>query len=139
MGKNRIWYAFLWLGVAALLVSLLPFHYQLCRTELRRSSWTTIFSPSTYVFVAAMFETLFFPAQILLMIPGLFVDAQSNAELFNKRYRLSLLAVLAICAGEFLLLTLMWGSLPLEVDAQNYVRLRLIPFFPWPARNFLSF
>jgi hypothetical protein len=85
-----------------------------------------------------MLSTIVFPIKILSMIPIAFVDDESN-ELFKKRYRFSLLAVLAICVGEFLLLTIMWGSFPLEVDSQNYIRLRLIPFFPWPAREFLTF
>ncbi|HVS88396.1 MAG TPA: hypothetical protein VHF01_09260 [Candidatus Acidoferrum sp.] len=138
MGKNRIWYAFLWLVLAAFFVPLLHMHYDVCRLELRRFTWGLFFSPSAYVFVGAMLSTIFFPIKILSMIPIAFVDDESN-ELFKKRYGFSLLAVLAICVGEFFFLTLMWGSFPLEVDSQNYVRLRLIPFFPWPSREFLAF
>ena len=138
MGKNRIWYVFLWLVLAVFFVPLLYMHYDICRLELRRFSWGLFISPSAYFFAGAMFSTMVFPIKILLMIPLLFIDDESN-ELFKKRYSYSLLAVLAICAGELLFLTLMWGSLPLEVDAQHYVHLRLIPFFPWPARDFLAF
>ncbi|HEV2489721.1 MAG TPA: hypothetical protein VGT03_07930 [Candidatus Acidoferrales bacterium] len=139
MGKNRIWYVFLWLMLVAFLIPLLHFHFDLSRMELRRSNWATFLSPAAYLFVAAMFETILFPMQILSMIPAFFVNSESNAAIFKKRYGFSLLAVFGICVGEFVLLTLMWGSQPLELDAHNYVRLRLIPFFPWPTRDFLVF
>ncbi len=138
MGKNRIWYVFLWLVLAAFLIPLLHMHYDVCRIELRRFTWGIFFSPSAYAFVSAMFFTIAFPIKILSTIPSAFVDDESNG-LFKKRYRFSLLAVIAICVGEFLFITIMWGSFPLEVDSQNYVRLRMIPFFPWPDRAFLTF
>jgi hypothetical protein len=138
MGKNRIWYVCLWLVLAVFFIALLHFHYDICRIELRRATWTVFLSPSAYIFVGAMFSTILFPVKILSMIPVLFVDNESN-ELFKKRYVLSLLAVLGICVGEFFFLTLMWGSFPLEVDAQHFVHLRLIPFVTWPDRDFLVF
>jgi hypothetical protein len=138
MGKNRIWYVFLWLVLVAFFAPLLHLHYDVCRLELRRFTWGLFLSPSAYVFVGAMVATIFFPIRTLLTIPIAFVDDESN-DLFKWRYRYSLLAVLLICAGELFLLTLMWGSFPLEVDSQNYVRLRLIPFLTWPTRDFLVF
>ncbi len=138
MGMNRIWYAFLWILLAAFFVALLHMHYDVCRLELRRFSWGVLLSPSAYAFVGAMLSTIVFPIKILLMIPVAFIDDDSN-EFFKKRYDFSLLAILAICVGDFLLLTFMWGSFPLEVDSQHYVHLRFIPFFPWPARDFLTF
>jgi hypothetical protein len=138
MGKNRIWYVLLWLMLAAFFVPLLHTHYELCRVELRRFTWGLFFSPSAYTFFGAMFWTVFFPIKILLLIPVLFVDDQSN-ELYNKRYRFTVLGILAICLGELFFLTVMWGSFPLDVDRQNYVHLRFIPFVPWPDSDFLVF
>jgi hypothetical protein len=85
-----------------------------------------------------MFSTVGFPIKILSLIPVLFVDDQSN-ELYKNRYRFTILGILAICLGELVFLTLMWGSFPLDVDSQSYVHLRFIPFAPWPDSEFLVF
>ena len=96
------------------------------------------------MFVGAMLGTIVLPVQVLSMIPLLFVRDESNTEFFKPkyvftRYGFTFLALLAICVGELILVTVMWGTFPLEVDSQNYIRLRMIPFFPWPARDFLVF
>jgi hypothetical protein len=80
MGKNRIWYAFLWLVLASFFVPLLHVHYDVSRLELRRFTWGLFFSPSAYVFVGAMLSTIVFPIKILSMIPMAFVDDESFQE-----------------------------------------------------------
>jgi len=32
---------------------------------------------------------------------------------------------------------ILWGSFPLPVDKQGYIRIRMIPFLPWPETPFV--
>ena len=138
MGKNRIWYSLLWVVMIVNLVPVVHVDYDVVRLVLHRWTWAVFLSPSAAVFFGALCGSIFFPIKTLALIPVFFVQDQAN-ETYRKRYLYSFLTVLGICVGELVIMTIMWGSFPLEVDAHNYIRLRMIPFLPWPAREFLVF
>ena len=99
-------------------------------------SWGVLLSPAAYLYFTTLISTIFFPVQMLSVIPTYF-DMKATG-LYSRRYKWTLLTLVGICAGEFLKLALIWGSFPLEVDSSSHVRLRLIPFLPWPDREFLT-
>jgi hypothetical protein len=150
MSKNRgwtwaiftIWYGLLWVALIMALLPILRLDYELIQTEFRRWTWAIFISPSAYVFFSALVGSLVGPFQMLLLVPVFFVketgDGQVNG-MYKRRYIWTLFVILGIVAAEIAILTLMWGSFPLDVDAQHRVRLRMIPFIPWPEGGFLVF
>ncbi len=136
MGYNRIWYALLWIVLILLLIPIAHFDYSTFRLVLNRWSWGIVLSPAAYVYFSSLVATIFFPVKVLALVPVYF-DRQA-AELYSRRYKWTLLTLTIIAVGEFVILVLIWGAFPLEVDSSHYVRLRLIPFFPWPDREFLT-
>lgn len=136
-----ICYGFLWLVFIAAVLPVLHLDYDLLQTEFRRWTWAIFVSPSTGVFFAAMLGTIAEPVWMLLLIPAFFSrgnDSEVN-PMYRRRYVWTLLVIAGIVAIEVLNLTIMWGSFPLGVDAQHRIRLRLIPFIPWPDGGFLVF
>lgn len=138
MGKNRIWYALLWVLLLWALIPIVHFDYDLLRLVFRRWTWGLLISPAADMFFALLSGSIAGPILMLLLIPLFFANQKENAK-YNRRYSWTLLLLLGIVVGEFVIVTLMWGTFPLEVDAQNYIRLRMLPFIPWPDRQFLVF
>ncbi len=94
-----------------------------------RFSWAVLFSPSTYVFFAAVFTSLVLPVQLFLLIPGFF---ERGVPMFQRRYLWALGVVLGIAISAVLTQTIIWGSFPLPTDKYAYIHVRMIPFIPWP-------
>ena len=139
---NRIGYALI--SIFVVLYFVVPtarFDYSLLRIELGRVNWSSIlplsWSLSFYLFDGVLFASIAFPFTILGVIPKFF--ERENSSLYRRRYLWTLLALLAIYPVEFLFVFLLWGSLPLDVDPQHYIHIRIIPFWPWPQRAFPEF
>jgi hypothetical protein len=138
MRFNLIWYIPLFVMVAVfVVVPTARAEYGIAQILFRRWSWGAFFSPSAYVFFASALASLVVPFQMLLFVRGFFEPEWEPA--YRRRYFWTLCTVFAIVAVLFLLQVVMWGSFPLEVDTHRYVRLRLIPFLPWPERPFLVY
>src|SRR5438128_9585456 len=115
MGYNRIWYALLWVMLVMFLASIVRFDWLTLRLVLHRWSWGVLLSPAAYLYFTSLISTIFFPVQMLSVIPTYF-DMKATG-LYSRRYKWTLLTLVGICAGEFLILALIWGSFPLEVDS----------------------
>jgi hypothetical protein len=136
-----ICYGLLWLVFIAAVFPVLHLDYDLLQTEFRRWSWAIFISPSAYVFFGALIDTAAAPVWMLLLVPAFF-SKQSDGEVnptYKRRYAWTFLVIAGIFVIEIVNLTIMWGSFPLGVDAQHYIRLRMIPFIPWPDGGFLVF
>lgn len=103
--------------------------YQNILLGLHRFTWGVLFSPSAYLFLAAVFESLYLPIQLLFTMPIFFVR---DAPRYKRRYILSFCTAIAIAVSAILLQFVIVGSFPLPLDKDGYIHLRLIPFFPWP-------
>jgi len=132
MGYNWIWYGPTWIATVALLVIPAAMIARDNLATLFRSFrwWEMLFSPSAYIFFGATGFSIFGPMFPLALVPSFFAD--KGNPLYARRYLLS-----AICAGvsvalSYFALFLCWGSFPRMVDSMGFVRLRMIPFFPWP-------
>jgi hypothetical protein len=108
--------------------------YQNIRMELHRFTWAILFSPSAYIFLPALFASILAPIGLLNLIPTLFSrDADNQVYVFKGRYLWALLVALSIYVSAILIQFLIWGSLPLEVDRNREIHIRMIPFYPWPG------
>jgi hypothetical protein len=76
MGKNRIWYALLW--VALILFWLVPtgrLDWELLTVIHRRWTWAIFLSPAADTFFAEMFGSIFLPIRFLSYLPAFFDPA----------------------------------------------------------------
>jgi hypothetical protein len=137
MGYNRVWYVLLCGAVLLGLIPVLRFEYETIHLIFHRWSWMVLLSPSTYLFFGSMIQAFDLPLRGLNFIPTLFVPDEST-NFYRRRYLWTIVVVIGIVVAEFVIQIIIWGTFPLEVDRQNSVRLRLIPFFPWPDRDFLT-
>jgi len=141
-----LFYGLLWLVFIAVVVPVLHLDYDLLQTEFRRWTWAIFISPSAYVFSAVVVGAIVEPVSMLLLIPAFLFPIMRGEVEIHPTYRrpyvwglFVVIGIVGILAIEFLNLTVMWGSFPLVVDAQNFIRLRMIPFIPWPDGGFLVF
>jgi len=100
-------------------------------------SWKSLLSPSAVVFNIANIATIFVPIIIILIIPIFFDKEQPtlwNKEqyFYKRRYLWTALAIISIFVLMFILTVIIWGSYPVIIDEEKNIRLRMIPFIPWP-------
>lgn len=137
MGWNRTWYALIWLlFILYWVIPVGKLEWELLATIHRRWTWAALLSPAADTFFPEMLGAFFVPMLMLLNIPTFF-DTEHPAH--SNRFLFSGLTVLGAGVSCFIVLTLMWGSFPLDVDANHMVHLRMIPFIPWPDAEFLTF
>ena len=100
-------------------------------------SWKSFLSPSAIVFNIANILTIFVPIIIMLIIP-LFFDKEQptfwnkGQYFYKRRYLWTALAIISISVLMFTLTVIIWGSYPVIIDEKKNIRLRMIPFIPWP-------
>jgi hypothetical protein len=138
LGWNLLWYipVCLWF-CAYFLLRNLSNAWRLAGLMRERWSWGFLISPSSAVFLAAVLFSFSYPIQFLLLIRGFIVDATSSSSW--RRYAYAAGIMLAAFVVAVVVETVIWGSLPLEVDAKGVIHLRLIPFVPWPDRPYGSY
>lgn len=133
MGLNVIWYVSLFLLVIYFIIvpNALTAYKNISQVlrVLGHKSWGLLLSPSAYLFFIAELSSLFVPIQMLLWIPVYFENQENNNL---RKYGWTLLTVAGIVVFLVVIQIIIWGSYPVGVDAEHYVRLRMIPFFPWP-------
>ena len=130
MRTNLIWY--IPLSVAVLFYFVIPditSGYHNVMLVFSRFSWLVFISPAAYVFFSCVLASVFLPVQLMLIVP-LFFNRESST--FGRRYLWSAGVVVGIAVACFILQVIIWGSFPLPVDSEGYIRIRMIPFLPWP-------
>ena len=130
MRANLIWY--IPLSVAVFFYLVIPdiiSGYHNVTLVINRFSWLVFVSPAAYTFFSCVLASVFLPVQLMLMVPALF-DRESST--YGRRYLWSFGIVMAIAVACFILQVIIWGSFPLPVDHEGYIRVRMIPFLPWP-------
>jgi hypothetical protein len=75
------------------------------------------------------------PIKLILLIPVYFVK---DNGLYKKRFLCALGVVAAIWISAVIIQLILWGSFPLPIDKEGYVRVRMIPFLPWPDTPFFD-
>ncbi len=136
MRANLAWYVPL--VVAVLFYFVIPditSGFNNIRLVFHRWSWGIFISPAAYIFFTSVLASVLLPIQLLLAIP-IFFD--SAGPMYPRRHKLSLAVAVGLAVACFLLQLLIWGSFPLPVDSEGYIRLRLIPFLPWPEHPFFG-
>jgi hypothetical protein len=132
MGFNLLW--FLPLSAWLLFVSegaALSSAYPNLVTFYHRSSWDVCLSPSAGVFFSAVAASIGLPIQPLWLIPSFVFNP--SGDLYRRRYVWSAAIMGAVVISGFVVQFIIWGSFPLPVDSEGYVRIRMVPFFPWPT------
>jgi hypothetical protein len=130
MKANLLWYIPLSGGILIyFIIPNLTSGYQNTALVFHRFSWLLFISPSAYLFLSSVLASVFFPIQLLLLIP-VFFDPETSS--FNRRYLKSFAIFVGIAVSCFLIQVIIWGSFPLPLDSEGYIHLRMIPFLPWP-------
>jgi hypothetical protein len=121
------------LWVLFLIVPGIAMTYADARLLLRRWDWFVLASPAFYVFLASSITKVLLPLQAFLAVPAAAVEAYRQGGLGQGwRAAASLMAlILVVVVGAHVV---SWGAFPLEVDDERAIHIRMIPFFPWPAR-----
>jgi hypothetical protein len=136
LGWNRLW--FLPLCIAVLVVVELYqiiFDLTALGVATRRWSWSVLISPSAYFCITVMFEGLYLPIRAL-MLTSVTVTTHDASISAGRRYLYAALLAGAIFLIPFVTQALVWGSFPFGVDNDRNIRLRMIPFIPWPEGHF---
>ena len=134
MRFNLLWYIPLWLWI--IIYFIIPdiiAGYHNIGLVFQRFTWAIFLSPSAAIFFSSILGSVLGPPLILLLIP-LFFYRDNPA--YRYRYLWSIVTVLGIVVSMFILQIIIWGSFPLPVDNEGYIRLRLIPFVPWPTTTY---
>lgn len=132
LGWNLLWYVpvCIWFCAYFLLRNLSNAR-RLVSLIHERWSWGFFISPSSAVFLAAMIFSLFYPVQSLLLIRNFMLAPEIGT---SRRYCYVVATVIGTFVLAIIVEAVIWGSLPLELDARGVGHLRLIPFLPWPDR-----
>jgi hypothetical protein len=102
-------------------------------------SFLLILSPSAYVFYIANLLTISVPIVILfIIIPIIIWNREQFPDFYKRRYLWTALAIISIFVLMLILTVIIWGSCPVEIDGERNIRLRMIPFIPWPNSPFLK-
>jgi hypothetical protein len=99
--------------------------YRVFALICKRWSWGVLISPSAVFCLAVIAVSVVWPLLGLGSIPFLVAGRKQASWVF--------LIIVAILLLPFVTDFLIWGSFPLIVDQEGFVRLRMIPFLPWPS------
>lgn len=111
-----------------------PYAFVAFKFAYRRWSWAALLSPSTYFCLSTIAVSIWWP---LRGLKGIFTVVTSGDETrVGKRYLYAFSLVAAIFLLPFVTDALIWGSFPLGFDNEGVLRLRMIPFVPWPEGHY---
>lgn len=136
MQYNLLWYTplFIWVIIYFVVQNIIS-GYHNSITIYRRFSLLIFVSPSAYLYFTSLITSVFLPIKLCLIIPAFF---EKNNRLFNKRYLCVFGIIAIIWLSALIIQFILWGSFPLPVDKQGYIRVRMIPFLPWPDAPFID-
>ena len=140
MSYNLIWYVCLciWICYYVILENIIVAYLNITWT-INTLKWKGVllsfFSPAADLFYFVTFLTVISPIAILFFIPNFF---REDTPFFKRRYLLSILTVPLIFLLMFILLFIAWGSSPVIIDSDQKIRVRMIPFIPWPNHPFMD-
>ncbi len=97
----------------------------------RHWTWMLLVSPSAYVFLATTIYAVLLPIHFMLFIPRFF-SVNADRPTYDRRYPLSILVLLALIVGVFVMLAASRASFPLCWPSDGVERIRLVPFLPCP-------
>jgi hypothetical protein len=130
MRWNLLWYVPLVMLVFLPLMLIDAIEGFTCfRILLRNWTWGLLLSPSAAVWCGTVTFSVIAPLNVF-RLPAFF---NPEGEFYPRRYRWSVIHVIATLALVLFSWVLIWGSFPLESRADGQ-HLRMIPFYPWPER-----
>lgn len=97
-------------------------------------TWILFFSPAAALWASATVASVGIPLRTIFLLP---ISFNPETEDYNKRYRITAILLLEMSLSVFLAWVLIWGCFPFT-NGPDGVRLRMIPFYPWPAQPFFS-
>jgi hypothetical protein len=137
IGWNWFWFAPLSLALLFFVEShTIPFGITILKLALKRWRWGGLISPSAYICFSAVLASVFYPVQgILLSMASL----SNGSKTTRNRFIQTLLLMAIVAIVPIVTDTLIWGSFPFTFDNAGWVRLRMIPFLPWPSGGYMGF
>jgi len=128
----------LWLRLPVVFFLLLAAYdgleaYKYGRVLIEHWTWGLLLSPAADLWIMLNFVAVLLPVQASLVIPTFF-DPKAE-ELYAHRTRNTLTWAFGLPVAVFVLWVLMWGSFPLENNADG-TYMRMLPFIPWPSAPF---
>jgi hypothetical protein len=135
---NWLWFLPLCLAVVFLVEGhTVPYAFGAFKFAYQRWSWAALISPSTYFCFSVITASVWAPLRGLKFIS--IVVTSDDETRVRKRYLYVFLLAAAIFAIPFITDALIWGSFPLGFDNDGVLRLRMIPFVPWPEGHYGEF
>lgn len=135
MGWNWLWFFPLCLAVVFVVERhMVLYAFVAFKFAYQRWSWAALISPSTYFCLSTIVSSIWGPLRVLKFIPRLITLGDEVG--IKHRYLYSFLLAAAIFLFPFVTDALIWGSFPLGFDNQGVLRLRMIPFIPWPEGHY---
>lgn len=138
MRWNLIWF----LPIVAAMLAVAAFDaleayvgFRVIVAHMRWRVLALLFSPAADLWLGAVFASIWLPFQALILIPCFFDP--SSEDLTDHPYRNSTICFCGALALVYVTWFVMWGTFPLDNSPEG-VRIRLIPFFPWPNHSFFS-
>lgn len=103
---------------------------------IKRWSWGVLLSPSAAICLSAILASFIVPIQGLALVVGFLFERTPS---YRSRFKPVIAVALFVLLLPFVTDTVIWGSFPLTIDSAGWHRLRMIPFFPWPAGGYMTF
>ena len=130
MRLNLLWY--FPVGLAVMSFFVVPnFNsgYHNVALVFSRFSWVIFLSPAAYMFFSCVLWSVIMPFQLLLIIPSFF---GADSGFYQRRYLWTIAVLVSLVAACVVQQVIIWGAFPLPADTNGIIRLRIIPFLPWP-------
>jgi cytochrome bd-type quinol oxidase subunit 2 len=142
---NLLWYIPLCLTVLLLLIRNASYDWEVIKIAHQRWVWAALVSPSAALCFGVLSLNLLIPFQLTVMVSAYFND--ESESLYQKRYLLTCLTVVAIVLVPLVVEFIVWGSFPFNIDAHGNGRLRwrlqgLAQRFAipgWPTRGVIDY
>jgi hypothetical protein len=114
MRYNLIWYLPLCLWILFyIIIPNIGSGYHNLKIVFHRFTWAIFFSPSAYLFLVALFASVFLPVRLLGWIPIFFAKDAENTT-YKRRYLWSLLLTVGIFITAILIQVLIWDRFRLK-------------------------
>ena len=128
---NLVWFIPLCIIVFVVTEShTVPFALYITKLAYSRWDWGIFISPAAALCLAALFYSIWYPIQGLILMYGC---------LSERKWKAILIVAAIILVLPFVTDTIIWGSFPFMIDDAGVYRIRTIPFIPWPYGKYLDF
>jgi hypothetical protein len=131
---DLLWFApvFIWIFQYIVLQNVVA-GYGTSRYIIDKLGMETVMSPSAYMYFLSLFAAILAPVMIYSRIPGLFEETSRH---YRRRYLLAFGLIASIWISAVAFQFVLWGSFPVIKDRQGQLRIRMVPFLPWPETPF---